>query len=265
MSANLAAAIALGLVSAGLGPDTRNGVMNKASGPFYGHEPFGPAFGFQEGLSDADAKKINMWKLDTLGSGTANAFALIPPTASAQAALELQSGTGGAGTGQQVQSSNGATTTAFARWFAKSDQYIHGEIAFKVGDVNAGLLIGLTEVNTAVLSSASAIGAAAGIFAFKATGAQDLSGIVRRGGVSNSVTQLVAGASFAASTVYKVGFRFDTRGGSWFINDQEIGVDFGGSAWDPNAALAFSVAVAANAGVNRVLTVYRLPCFQEAF
>jgi hypothetical protein len=204
------------------------------------------------------------WKTTSLGTPTSSSYGLVAPTSTTPQILTLNTGTA-SGAGIQAQSGDGASTVAaFARVFARATNIIHLYSRFQISNVNLGFLIGLTEINTAVIAANSTLGATDGIFLYKANGATDINLIVRRGGVSNSTTALQLAAAVDTNW-HSFGFRFDTTWGELWLDDVRIaGIDLSGGTYAPNAALALSVAAVTNAAAARTLNLQGLCAFQEA-
>jgi hypothetical protein len=267
MSTNLLNSLGAGMTPASVGADNRLAVANKNAGPFYGCEILASPFGHQDSFHDDMAKRISSWKLDTIGAGAANSFGLTAPTATDPLLLTVVSGTGGSNTGQQAQGSDGSTATALARFFARTDNLIHFETRFKVSAVGANCgsrIIGLANITTTLQNAGATVNAALtdGIYFYHTNGSSILKAVVRRAGVNN-VDRSIS-TTLAADTWYTLGFRFNTNGISWFLDGVEVGDDFGGAAWSPNAAMTPSLSVIGGNATTRSITVQRLSCFQEA-
>jgi hypothetical protein len=228
-----------------------------------GVQPFGLYDGSTDGYRWPDLAENTKWVPTNIGSPTAASAAMVAPTSTVGQTLQVASGTASA-TGCQIQSSDGSVSTALAKFFARAGNLIHYFTLFKLNNVNAGFLMGLTEVNVAVLSTAGAILATDGIFLHKAPGASaDINLIVRRGGSTTSTTQIVAAANLDTA-FHSIGWRFDTTFGEVWFDGIRTGIDLSGGTYQPNAALVFTNAVVTNAAVSRILTLQGTCGFQEA-
>jgi hypothetical protein len=215
-----------------------------------------------DGYRWPDLAENTAWVATSIGSTTSPSAAVVAPTSALAQTYQIATGTAST-TGYQVQSSDGGSN-ALAKFFARAGNLIHYFTLFKLNNVNAGFLMGLTEVNVAVLSTAGAILATDGIFLHKAPGASaDINLIVRRGGSTTSTTQLVAAANLDTA-FHSIGWRFDTTFGEVWFDDIRTGIDLSGGSYQPNAALAFTNAVVTNAALSRILTLQGLCGFQEA-
>jgi hypothetical protein len=227
-----------------------------------GVQPFGLFDGSMDGWRWPDLAENTAWVPTSIGSPTSPSAAMVAPTASLATTLQVATGTAST-TGYQIQSSDGTVSTALAKFFARAGNLIHLFTLFKISSTAAGFLMGLTEVNVAVLSTAGAILATDGIFLHKAPGASDINLIVRRGGATTSTTQIVAAANLDTA-FHSIGWRFDTTFGEVWFDGIRTGIDLSGGTYQPNAALAFTNAIVNNSAASRILTLQGLCGFQEA-
>ena len=269
MPANQLNVLSAGLLGFSTAPDATESVMPIASRALAGFAPFGYLAGKWEGWADYELKNINRWKSDNLGSPTAAALSIQPPSATDPTRIRLASGSV-ATTGIQVQTSDGTTSAALAKIFPKAGQVQHVGFRYRPSATSSsGFLIGLTEVNVSVVTTAGAINAANGIFIHKAVGSQTVNLIVRV--ASATVVTIPLTTTNTANQWYECWFRFDSNALTvWFVDvtagTQTIQtVDTSGSFAVPAAALAGSIAAVNGATTSTTLDVQTAFAFAEAY
>lgn len=269
MPANQLNVLSAGLLGFSTAPDATESVMPISSRALAGFAPFGYLSGKWEGWSDYELKNLNRWKSDNLGSPTAAALSIQPPSSTDPTRIRLASGSV-ATTGIQVQTSDGTTSAALAKIFPKAGQFQHVGFRYRPSATSSsGFLIGLTEVNVSVVTTAGAINAANGIFIHKAVGSSTVNLIVRV--ASATVVTIALTTTNTANQWYECWFRFDSNALTvWFVDvtagTQTIQtVDTSGSFAAPAAALAGSIAAVNGATASTTLDVQTAFAFAEAY
>lgn len=220
--------------------------------------------GIADALLDPLLKRVSAWKVDNVTSGTAAAtpLGLVAPTAADPLLLRITSPNDGSDVlgNTQVQSTDGAATTALGRFFSRAGMLIHGFGRLKWSANNGATLFGVTNVATGLMAANGTVSGnlTDGIFVYRAPGSGTITGFVRRAGTNSKSVVLTTAA--AAATPYEIGFRADQAGVTFSFNGAETGVALATNEW-PNAALAATIVQGGNA---RQLDVQRVFFAQEA-
>jgi hypothetical protein len=269
MSYNNLNVLSGGLMGISTAPDATESVMPYASRSLAGFSPFGYQIGKWEGWGDYEMKYVNRWKGDDIGVPTAAGLALTSPTSTNPTFIRVNAGSV-VSTGRQVQSSDGTTSAAFARIYPKSGQFQHVGFRYKSSSsATPAFLLGLTEVNTGVLTTAGAINASHGIFIHKAAGSATVNLIVRVSG--STVVTIPLTTTNTGSQWYECWYRFDANSITvWFVDvaagTQTIQtVDTTGSFATPPAALAITAAIVNGSSAGQSIDIQSLFAFAEAY
>jgi hypothetical protein len=267
--ANQLNVLSAGLLGFSTAPDATESVMPTASRALAGFAPFGYLAGKWEGWADYELKNLNRWKPDNIGTPTAAAFQVQPPTSTDPVRLRIVSGSA-VSTGLQAQTSDGTVSTALAKIFPKAGQFQHVGFRYRPSATSSsGFLIGLTEINVSVVTTAGAINAANGIFIHKAVGSQTVNLIVRV--ASATVVTIPLTTTNTANQWYECWYRFDSNALTvWFLDvtagTQTIQtVDTSGSFAVPAAALAGTFAAVNGASGGTTVDLQTAFAFAEAY
>lgn len=244
------------------GPNPLDGSFPATAQALGGVQPFGIMDGSSDGLTWERLANANMWKTSAIGTPTSATAALVAPTSTNP--LTFQIGTGTAATaGNQIQSSDGSTSNAQARFFPRAGYVIHMFTRFQLSTTGFAFLLGLTEVNTGVLATSGAVAATDGIFLYKNNALADINLIIRRGGASTSTTAGLLQANVDTNW-HSFGMRLDTTWADIWIDGIRTGIDLSAGSLQPNAALCVSAAAVTSSASNRVLSLQGTCAFQEA-